>query len=48
MKLHNKKTDEIGYLQNDSSVGKLRVLNANNDTIGEYTTLAELNEEWED
>lgn len=48
MKLRNKRTNGIGYLQNDSSVGKLRILNDNNDTIGEYTTLAELNAEWED
>lgn len=48
MKLQNKETEEIGYLQNDIFVKRIRVVNANNDTIGEYNSLAELNEEWED
>lgn len=48
MKLHNKKTEEIGYLQNDTLAKRIRVVNANYDTIGEYKSLAELNEEWTD
>ena len=48
MKLRNKKTGDIGYLQNDWLVKKLRVVNTNNDTVGEYTSLADFNEEWED
>lgn len=48
MKLRNKKTGEIGYLQNDTLIKRLRVVNVNNDTVVEYSTLAELNEEWED
>lgn len=48
MILRNKKTGETGYLQNDWLVKKLRVVNTNNDTVGEYTSLADFNEEWED
>ena len=48
MKLRNKKTGETGYLQNDSSVKKLRVVNPNNDTVGEYSSLAEFTADWED
>ena len=48
MKLRNKKTGEIGYLTTDTVDRRLRVLNDNNDTVDEYNSLAELNEEWED
>lgn len=48
MKLKNKKTGEIGYLQNDTVVKRLRVVNDINDTVGEYNSLAELNTDWED
>ena len=48
MKLQNKKTGSVGYLQNDTSAKRLRVINGNNDTVGEYNSLAELNAEWED
>lgn len=48
MKLQDKETGEIGYLQFDVVVQRIRVVNANNDTVGEYKTLAELNEKWED
>ena len=48
MKLKNKRTGEIGYLQNDATVQQIRVLNDNNGTIFYYKSLTELNEEWED
>ncbi len=48
MKLQDKETGEIGYLQFDVVVQRIRVVDANNDTVGEYKTLAELNERWED
>lgn len=50
MKLRNKKTGEIGEL---SGVNRMVVYEPNmplcgNSILGEYDTLAELNEEWED
>lgn len=49
MKIKNKKTSEIGYLKEiDLNVGVLRVVNADNDTIAESKSLAELNADWED
>ena len=49
MKLRNKKTGEIGNLVStnwDEVV--LKVLDDNGVQLGKYTSLAELNEEWED
>ena len=54
MKLRNKKTGKIGrlaiYIQSDEKE-KIRVLTIpyeEGSTLGEYSSLAELNEEWED
>ena len=49
MKIKNKETGEIGYLKEiDLNVGGLRIVNANNDTVAECKSLAELNAEWGD
>lgn len=49
MKLRNKKTGEIGYpyFQNWKEITCV-IVNENAIQIAEYTSLAELNEEWED
>ena len=47
MKLRNKRTGEVGYLEADNSAQKIRVLNQFNDTIAEYNSLADIENEWE-
>lgn len=47
MKLRNKRTGEVGYLEADNSAQKVRVLNQFNDTIAEYNSLADIENEWE-
>ena len=46
MKLRNKKTGDIALVLTDSI--EVNVLMNRNDITGYYTSLAELNEEWED
>ena len=48
MKLRNKKTGEIGYLIVGRGSNHYVVANNEWDNCGEYNSLAELNEEWED
>lgn len=48
MKLRNKKTGEIGYLIVAKGSVHYAVTNDEWDNCGEYNSLAELNEEWED
>lgn len=49
MRLRNKKTSEIGNLVSTNWDGVvLKVLDDNGVQLGKYTSLAELNEEWED
>lgn len=49
MKLKNKKTGEIGYpyFQNWKDISRV-IVDKNAIQIAEYTSLAELNAEWED
>lgn len=46
--LRNKKTGEIGYLVVSKGSDRYTVTNDEWDNCGEYTSLSELNEEWED
>lgn len=48
MKLRNKKTGEIGYLIVGRGFDHYVVANDNWESCGEYDSLAELNEEWQD
>lgn len=48
MKLRNKKTGEIGYLIAGRSSDHYIVTNDEWESCGEYNSLAELNEDWED
>ena len=49
MRLRNKKTREIGYLISTNwNEESLKVVDNNGVQLGKYTSLAELNEEWED
>lgn len=48
MKLRNKRTGEIGYLIAGRSSDHYIVTNDEWESCGEYNSLAELNDEWED
>lgn len=48
MKLRNKKTGEIGWLYEHSLVQDIIIVYDVKGIVGKYTSLAELNEEWED
>ena len=49
MKLRNKKTEEIGYLRSTNwNETALIIMDKDGVQLAKYTSLAELNEEWED
>ena len=47
MKLRNKKTGEIGYLYEHSLMQDIIIVYDIKGIVGKYTSLAELNDEWE-
>lgn len=48
MRLKNKRTGEIGYLYEHSLTQDIIIVYDVKGIVGKYTSLAELNEEWED
>lgn len=48
MRLKNKRTGEIGYLYEHSLLQDIIIVYDVKGIVGKYTSLAELNEEWED